>query len=205
MTTVSNFLATVRYDLRDFGAQDFDDTQLLMYLNRAVTVLDNELFRLRSDFTVNSTSVTLSSAAYSMTLPTNASTVRRIYYGITEKYEMDYDTLFKRRILWNSATGEPTYWAQKAATIEWDQIADQDYAFTVTYDKWTGTLASTDAMPYSDVFNNYLVQGTTMQATGSKKDQVIQTDQQLHSLFRQQLQREVIVRNFRKRPYQMDF
>lgn len=206
MALVSEFFTSkLRYDLRDFGGQDYDDDQLLEYLNRSVRILDMELMRMRSDYTVNSGSVTLLSAAYSVAIPTNCSTIRRIYYSQTEKYEMKWDNVFYRRTLWNSGTGEPNYWAQRGDNIEFDRIADQDYAMTVTYDKWTGDLALTDNMPYSDDFNNYLVQGTSMFATSAKKDQVIPVDQQVHQLFRSELTRNVVVRNFVRRPYTMDF
>jgi hypothetical protein len=206
MATISEFFTNkIRYDLRDFGGQDYDDDQLLEYLNRSIRILDMELMRLRSDYTVNSDTVTLLEDAYSVALPTNASTIRRIYYGQIEKYEKSWDNVFKRRILWNGTTGEPTYWTQRGDNIEWDQVANDDYEYTVVYDKWTGDLTVSDNMPYSDDFNNYLVHGTTIFATSSKKDQPVQADQQVHSLFRSELMRNVIVRNFVRRPYTMDF
>ena len=206
MATISEFFTNkVRYDLRDFGGQDYDDDQLLEYLNRSIRILDMELMRLRSDYTVNSGTVTLLEDAYSVALPTNASTIRRIYYGQIEKYEKKWDSVFRRRTLWDGTTGEPTYWTQRGDNIEWDQLANDDYEFTVVYDKWTGDVALTDNMPYSDDFNNYLVQGTTIFATSAKKDKPVQADQQVHSIFRSELTRNVIVRNFVRRPYTMDF
>jgi hypothetical protein len=205
MATVSTFLEEVRYDLRDFGKQDFDDPQLLIYFNRAVTVLDTELMRLRSDYTATEGTVTLTAGEYEMDMPALCSTVRSIFNEQTEKYEITWDHLTKRRVLWNSAAGQPVYWSQRQRKVQWERIADIDYDFTVTYDAWTGTLTETDDMPYNDEFNNYLVQGTTLQANASKKDTMVPTDTQLHTLFRGQLARDVIVRNFRKRPYTMDF
>lgn len=206
MATISEFFTNkVRYDLRDYGGQDYDDDQLLEYLNRSIRILDMELMRMRSDYTVNSDTVTLLTDAYAVALPENASTIRRIYYGQIEKYEKKWDSIFRRRILWNGTTGEPTYWTQRGDNIEWDQLANDDYEFTVVYDKWTGDLDLTKDMPYSDDFNNYLVQGTTIFATSAKKDKPTQADQQVHSLFRSELTRNVVVRNFVRRPYTMDF
>jgi hypothetical protein len=206
MATISEFFTNkVRYDLRDYGGQDYDDDQLLEYLNRSIRILDMELMRMRSDYTVNSGTVTLLTDAYAVALPENASTIRRIYYGQIEKYEKKWDSVFRRRILWDGTTGEPTYWTQRGDNIEWDQIANDDYELIVVYDKWTGDLDLDDNMPYSDDFNNYLVQGTTIFAASAKKDQPVQADQQVHSLFRSELTRNVVVRNFVRRPYTMDF
>ena len=207
MATVSEFFSNkLRYDLRDFGGQDFGNTQLLMFLNRAVRILDNELFQIGSDRARTSEDVTLLSAAYSMTQPTGCNTVHTIYIGQTEKRELEWITLHRRRTVWgDQSTGEPYYWSQHGTLIEWDLTADQNYTCTVVFDKWTGDLAMTSDMPYSDAYNNYLVQATTIQAEGSKKGNVSQTDPQLHQMFRKILQQENVTKRYRKRYYHMDF
>ena len=206
MALVSEFFTQkLRYDLRDFGGQDYDDDQLLEYLNRSVKILDMELMRLRSDYTVNYTTFTLLDGNFSVATPTGCSTIRRIYYGQSEKFEMAWDNLYFRRTLWNSGEGEPNYWAQRGDNIEFDRVAEKDYEMYITYDKWTGDLALTSSMPYSDDFNNYLTQGTSMFASSAKRDKAVPTDQQVHQLFRSELTRNVIVRNFVRRPYKMDF
>jgi len=204
MAKVSAFFTTLRYDLRDFSGQDYDDTQLLIYFNRALRILDTELMKLRSDRTMTSDSVTLLTDDYSVDVPTNCSTVRYIYINQVLKRELSIDSITRMRIL-DTSTGEPSYWSQHNDTIEWDKTADDDYTCVVMYDKWSGTLGLTDDMPYNDDFNNYLVQGTCIMANAAKKDEIVPTDQQVHSLFRSVLSRDVIVRNFKKRTYVMDF
>ena len=40
MATVQTVIDAAKYDLRDFGAKDFNNAQLIHYLNRCILLLD---------------------------------------------------------------------------------------------------------------------------------------------------------------------
>ena len=204
MATVSTFFQNVRYNLRDFNKQDFSDPQLLIYLNRAVRILDTELMRQRSDWTVSTEDVTLSSGEYQMSAPTSCSTVRYIYIDQVLRREISIDSIIRMRIL-DTSSGEPQYWSQSGQYIDWDRVADQDYTCTCIYDKWTATLTTSSDMPYNSEYDNYLLDGTVIMANAGKKKDISPVDQQIHSLFRNVLMRDIVARNFKKRPYKMDY
>jgi hypothetical protein len=55
MATLSNFFKSARYDLNDYGTGlEFDDVELLEYLNRAIVIMDSTLASLENDI-VNGT------------------------------------------------------------------------------------------------------------------------------------------------------
>ena len=105
----------------------------------------------------------------------------------------------------NTSTGEPSFWSQFGAYVEWDRTADQDYICNIIYDKWTGTLTTSSDMPFSSEYDDYILQGLSIIASASKKKEINPVDQQVHSLFRSVLERDVIARNFKRRPYKMDY
>ena len=204
MTSVSSFFQTVRYDLNDFNKQEYGDDYLLICLNRTIKILDSELMRLHSDWTATSSDVTLTSGTNQMGRPSNCSTIRYIYINQVYKRELSLDSVKRMQIL-NTSTGEPSFWSQFGAYVEWDRTADQDYTCNIIYDKWTGTLTTSSDMPFSSEYDDYILQGLSIIASASKKKEINPVDQQVHSLFRSVLERDVIARNFKRRPYKMDY
>lgn len=205
MGTVATFLSDCRYDLRDFSGQDFDDNQLISYLNRAIHNLDTELIRLKSDLTFNSGTVTLSAAANSASVPTGCDSIRACFYSQDEIIYMPAQLLYTRRI-YVTASGQPDYYCHVAESIQFDRTADDDYSITVQYDKRSTALtATTDSMPYSDRFNQYLREALLVIANKAKKDKYVDVDAQFQAIFKRAAMREVVTRQIHRKPYTKDF
>lgn len=206
MGTVATFFTGVRYDLRDFGGQDYDDTQLIEYLNRCVHMLDTELIRHKSDLTFNSGSKSLSSAANSCVVPSSADSIRGVFYSNNEIFPKGAKYVFDRRIYNASGTGLPENYAHVAEKLQFDKAADATYSLTVQYDKRSTVLtATTDSMPYSDRFNHFLREALLVYANKAKKDKFIPVDAQFQAMFKKAAMAEVIRRTTKRRPYILGF
>jgi len=78
MSTVSSLLDAAKYDLRDYGAKEFDPTQMVHYLNRCIKILDRALIALQSDQTLTESDLVVASGANSATVPTASVNIREI-------------------------------------------------------------------------------------------------------------------------------
>lgn len=206
MGTVATFLTGCRYDLRDFGKQEFDDTQLIEYLNRAIHNLDTELIRLKSDLTFASGNVSLLITANSVAVPTNVTdSIRACFEGQRKLTFMPHNELYTRRI-YVTATGSPDYWCHVDENLQFDRTADAGYTITVQYDTRSTVLtATTESMPYSDRFNHYLREALLVVANKAKKDKWVDVDAQFQAIFKRAAMREVITRQIPRKAYVKDY
>lgn len=207
MATVASFLGDIRYDLRDFGGVEYDNTALIVYLNRAIKLLTNELCQIDSHWTLESDDVTLSSGSNSVAVPTSCDTVRQVWYSndLLEKKTPHWIFSYRESI-GRTSTGTPNFWAQHQDTILTEYVADDDYTLRVIYNKGAATVsATTDDMPFSSQFDDVLRQGTLIMARSSKDKQIIDTEAQVEGLFRNVLQRDAIKVTHTKPRYHLDF
>lgn len=205
MGTVATFISGCRYDLRDFSGQDFDDIQLIEYLNRCIHMLDTEFIRLKSDLTFSSGTVSLLITANSVAVPTSCDSIRAMYQGQNEIYVKPAKFIYDRRI-YVTATGLPDYFAHVDENIQFDRTADAGYTITVQFDiRSTILTATTDSMPYTDRFNHYLREALIVMANKAKKDQIPQADAQFMTIFKRAALSETIRRTTYKKPYRLDF
>lgn len=199
MATVQTILDSAKYDLRDFGSMDFDDAQLINYLNRAIALLDRELIALNSDQTLTESTVTLSSGNDSCTVPTIYTVnIRQIWNSDEEPlYKQEPMWIYERRMHRDGDTAEPNYWAHIGNNIEFEVTADANYTFTVYHDDTSTILTAVgDTMPYNDKYNEFLRETIVMMARSRMDKKFIQTDAVYSSLFRDIVHQDMINRNF---------
>ncbi len=204
--TVQAFLNELRYDNRDFTKHDYDDTQLVIYLNRVKRVLCHELAKVRSDWVRTTASVTHSDDANSATPPTNYISIRELWYGQNFIYKKPADWIFRQRQLLNSASEGRAYnWAHSGTSIIFDYTADTDYTYTAVYDLEVTDLTINGSMPYNDHFNDYIREALLIFSNKAKKNAIQPTDTAFQELFRAKYQRERVTRNYKQRRYYLDF
>lgn len=210
MTTVATFLDSARYDLRDYNdGLEFDEAELIEYLNRMVAVLDSTLSSMNSDLVRGTADVTLSTAASTIAISSinsgNISDIRSVWVGTDKKEklsadQMDYETQFV-----GSNTGEPDFWAIIGTNVQFERAADADYTVRFFYDSKTATLTSASTMPYSDLFNHIFRELLVMHARAKKEGQIGKGELFYESVFKRHAMEITIRRNYVPKPYKLDF
>ena len=116
MATVQSIIDSARYDLTDFETGlDFDDVELLNYLNRMVGLLDSTLSSLRSDL-VEAEELgidTVSGQAYVDISGLNSgdwSRVRKVWIGTSQLDQVTLNYMRYTR-MYRSGNALPTIWA----------------------------------------------------------------------------------------------
>jgi len=207
MATVANIITNARYDLRDHGAQKYDDAQLVLYTNRIIKLLDDLLITQHSDLTFNTATTTLNTGAATATVPTGAHIITKVYNGtvlLIKKSPMDILDRYHFNNE-NGSTGTPSYWALLGDNINVNIEADADYTLGVHYHKRTATLILTDDLPYSDLFNEFILEAIIVMAQKAKDDKIVKVDMQFYEMFRNIVASTVVSRNHIKKPYNLGF
>lgn len=205
MSTAATVLNGIRYDLRNYGDIDFDEPQMIHYLNRALYQLDYTLIQHNSDWTLNSDDVTLSTSDNYVDVPTGAINIREVWIGDDRLENLDAMALFyKREFI--SDTFQPRYWSHVADDIEFEVTADADYTVTVYYDKQSTSIsASTDTMPYEGRFDNLLREATVLLLESKKYKNPSEADAAYLGVFDRLVYHDTINRKFVKKNYSLDF
>lgn len=206
MTTVASVLSDMRYDLRDWGAIEYDDTSLIKFLNRAIHLLNHELIQIDSHWTLESDDVTLSTSSNSVSVPTGCDTVRQVWYSndLLEKKTPHWIFSYRESI-GRTSTGTPNYWAQHQDTILVEYVADADYTLRVIYNKAAVDVTSGGDMPYSGIYDDQLRQGTLIIARAAKDKQIVDVEAQVQQLFKRILERDAVKVLHTKPRYHLDF
>jgi hypothetical protein len=213
MATAQNIIDSARYDLVDFVdgvgvGIEFDDTELLNYLNRMVGLLDAELSSLNSDLVeAEELSIdTVSSQAYVDISGLNSGLwhrIRTVWIGATrlEQVSLNYMRYTRR---FRSGDARPTIWALSGTQILFPSGADAAHTdLAIYYDKKTAALTLSSNMPYADIFNEFLREMLVMCAKAKKEGLVDRADVTFQNLFRMRAHRETIARSFIPWPYNM--
>lgn len=204
--TVANIITAARYELRDPNATQFDsdNVELTGYLNRALVQLDNALSAMNSDWVLTEdATTTLSAAANSVTTPARCVRVRKVWISSDKLIKKLPDYIYyKRKFI--TATGQPVYFAHKAATIIFEQTADANYDLTIYYDQKTSALTPGGNMPHDDEFNEALKQAMILLAKNRQEGGVV-TDAALFDFFTQAAIGKVIGRKTTPKRYKLGF
>lgn len=121
MATVQSIIDSARYDLTDYVdgvgiGIEFDDTELLNYMNRMIGILDSTLVSLNSDLTEakDETHETTADQAYvdlSSTLNSgNWLDIRSVWLGETQLQKVSLEHL-RHESMFKTANESPTIWA----------------------------------------------------------------------------------------------
>jgi hypothetical protein len=118
MATVAQFITSARYDLRDYQTGlEFDDEELLEYINRMKDVLDNTLFSMNSSYVHGTATLTLTTKTDKIDLSSSLNsgsydTIRSLWIGTDEKEKVSLDVMDYKK--------------------QWQfSIQDEDYALVV--------------------------------------------------------------------------
>ena len=211
MATAQSILDSARYDLMDYddgvgvGIQ-YDDTELLNYLNRMIGLMDASLSSLNSDLVeAEELSIdTVSSQAYVDISGLNSGLwhrIRSVWIGATRLEQVSLNYMrYTRRFRSNDA--RPTIWALWNDQILFPTGCDSAHTdLAIYYDKKSATLTLSDSMPYNDRFNEFIREMLVMTAKAKKEGVLSRSDSALNTLFRARAMQEEISRGFIPKPY----
>ena len=211
MATAQSIIDSARYDLVDFVdgvgvGIEFDDTELLNYLNRMVGLMDSQLSALHSDLVeAKEESIdTVSSQAYVDISGLNSglwNRIRSVWIGSTrlEQVSLDY---MRYTSMFRSNDARPQIWALYGQQILFPTGADSAHTdLVIYYDKKTASLALGDSMPYNDLFNEFFREMMVMTAKAKKEGILDRADATLNEMFRSRAMTETIQRGFVPKPY----
>jgi hypothetical protein len=207
MATVQSIVDSARYDLTDFETGlDFDDVELLNYLNRMVGLLDSILSSLHSDL-VEAEELgidTVSGQAYVDISGLNSglwSRIGKVWISSTRLDQVSLDYMRYTR-MYRSGNARPTIWALSNDQILFPQGDSETRTnLSIYYDKKTADLALTDSMPYRDRYNEHIRETLVQCAKGKKNDNASRSDSLFNNLFEARVMQEEIARGFIPKPY----
>jgi hypothetical protein len=210
MTTVAELIADTRYDLRDYNTGlEFSDEELIIFINRMVRLIDTSLMALNSDLLRDSANLTLTSGLDELNLISDLNTglwvsLDRIWNGTTLINRLTLDGLFYAKQT-GLTSGLPNYWALQNRKVLFDREADQDYTLTVWYWGKTGTLVSTDDIPYYGLLDDWLREMLVVYSRGRKNDNPGRTNMLFQEFAKRQAHEIHITRSTMHKPYIIDF
>lgn len=207
MSTVADIFLGAKYDLRDYGFKEFDETQMIHFLNRCVVLLDRALMSLNSDQTLNEATLAVGSGDNYVAVPTGCLNVRTIYDADdTLITKIPAEMLYDYRLDRSTDTAQPVYWSYIQNQIEFEVTTDQAYNMTCYYDKATTPFTATaDTIPYNGVYDDQLREVLVMMANGKKNAELRKADAVYLQMFTEVLHQDMINRNFIPKPYKLDF
>jgi hypothetical protein len=157
MATVQSILDSARYDLVDFETGiEFDDNELLNYLNRMVEIMDSTLASLHSEM-VHGTEEDIdiaSGAKYADLSDLNGGhwdSIRSVWIGQDLLEELPLDLLYYKRKFRASNTGQPYYWTVEGPTIQFENATDAAYTnLVIHYNKtWRPLLHEAQSITFT--------------------------------------------------------
>ena len=204
MALASAIITSGRYDLRDTNINQYEDPELLDYLNRSLVQLDAALLALSSDWLhASDLSSTLSSGTDSVTAPTRCLSIRSLWIGTNQKTQKSPDVIeYKSQFI--SSTGEPSFFALQGANIIFERTADDDYTLKNYYNRYASTLETSSTMPYSSQFDQELRQGMVL-AAKARQERATDIDGLLLDYFTEAAANKAMKRQFKPKPYRLGF
>jgi len=196
MSTVADLLTASKYDLKDYGAKEFDQTQMVHYLNRCIKILDRALIALQSDQTLTESDLVVDSGAIKAPITINGVNIREIWDSDnTIMVKVSARKLYELR-MYKGDTSQPRNWSHIKQYVEFDVTTDQEYTFTYYYDSMSTAVTATGTMPYQGQYDEYLREALIMMAQAKKHKKLPQTDAVYLQMFTANLQQDIINRNF---------
>lgn len=211
MATAQTVIDGMRWDLRDYGdGIQWDDEELLVYLNRMIKLLDTELASVNSEF-VHGTETDIDTVASQNYVDIsgmnsgNWDSIRSFWIGDDRLEFLTIDKMYyKRKFI--SGDRYPYYWSLEGTNIIFETGCDAAHTDVVIhYNKKTATLAVTDSMPYNDIFNEVIREATVRYARSKAAGQLDNIDNLYYGMFKQAVFAENMRRNYRPKSYHMDW
>jgi hypothetical protein len=211
-TTVQSFLNELRYENRDFTKHDYDDPQLVVYLNRVVRVLANELSRIRASAVQTVISYTLDDGAWTIDLSTSPQViaVRDMYVGQLKIRKKPVEWIHKfRAINDDPSAAKPVRFAwlrySNALIFDYGNNSGSGVTCRTILDAKPTALTLGGNMPWTDLYNDWIREALLTFSSKAKKDNIVPTDAMFQQLFKLKAQREEIHGRMNQKRYYMDF
>lgn len=154
MTTLSDFLESARYDLTDYETGvEFEDRELINYLNRMIGIVDSTLLILRSDI-LHGTEADIDTVAsqdyVDLTNLNNGNwdSIREVWIGDDRKEHVSVPMMYYKRKFY-SGDAEPQYFAIEGNRMLFETACDAAHTdLVIHYNKKTRPRLET----WSDTF-----------------------------------------------------
>ena len=211
MATFSTLIDDARYDLRDYQTGlEFDDAELLNFVNRMIRLLESTLTSLNSDLVQGVASLSFLIATNSLDISAALNTgkwdsIRSLWYGTEKIDKISLDDLYTIRQSASTQTGTPTYWALGGSTLQFDRTAAATYTLTCYYNQRIGTVDSTTTTPFSGQFDDSIREMLVMHAKAKKEGLMAKAEMMYSELFRKRAMEIEIRRSFIPKTYSIDF
>lgn len=151
MATVQSVLDSARYDLSDFETGlDFDDVELLDYMNRMIGLMDSALAAFRSDL-IHGTETTIDLVEdqdyveLSSMNSGNWDSIRSVWVDTTKLTQISVDEMYYKR-KWYSSSLFPYFWALQGTQIIFESESDRGWEDTVVPTNATNILTAASAI-----------------------------------------------------------
>ena len=209
--TAQTVIDSARYDLVDYVdgvgvGIEFDDAELLNYLNRMVGLMDSQLSALQSDLVeaIEEDIDTVESQAYVDISSLNSglwSRLRSVWIGSTRLEQVSVNYM-RYTSMFRSGDARSTIWALSNQKILFPTGMDAAHTnLVIYYDKKSAVLAPGSDMPYFDLFNEFFREMMVTAAKAKKEGILDRADALFTEMFRSRAMHEEIARGFVPKPY----
>lgn len=210
MATFDTLIDNARYDLRDYQTGlEFDDAELMVFINRMLRVLESSLTALNSDLVHGSASLIFSATVYSLSLSAlnsgNWDSIRSLWYGNYQLTKIPLDAIYLYRQMSSTETGQPEYWAIEGDTIQFNRKSDIAYTLTCYYNKRIGTVTSTTSTPFNGIFDDSIREMLVMHAKAKKEGNLGKAEMLYGEMFRKRAMEIELRRSFVPDTYVRNF
>jgi hypothetical protein len=211
MATIDQLIDSARFDLRDYQTGlEWDDAELILFINRMIRQLDSQLASLNSDLVFSTASLSLGGSANSLDISSSLNSgnwvhITRLWRGQERIQQESLHDLLYRRLQQGTGTGAPDFWALHGQVIEFDKTSDQAYTLTCWYYKQTGTVTGATSTPYGGLVDDWLRELLVAHARAKKEGSVSKSDMQYGEMAKKKAMELHIGHTFVPKPYRLDF
>lgn len=211
MATYNTIIDDARYDLRDYQTGlEFDDAELLNFINRMIRILESTLTSLNSDLVQGTASLYLLIATNSLSILTalnsgNWDSIRSLWNATDKLQKVSLDDLYDIRQSASTQTGAPNYWALGGTTLQFDKTADKAYTLTCYYNSKIGAVVAAGTTPYNGIFDDSIREMLVMHAKAKKEGKTDRAEMIYSEMFRKRAMEIEIRRAFVPKIYVLDF
>ena len=211
MATAQSIINSARYDLIDYVdgvgvGIEFDDAELLNYLNRMVGLMDSNLSALQSDLVEAEelTIDTVDTQAYVDISALNSglwTRLRSVWIGSSRLEQVSLNYMRYTR-MFRDGDAVPTIWALSNDQILFPSGCDGTLTtLVIYYDKKSDALTLSSDMPYNDRFNEFFREMMVLAIRSKRMGKAAQADSMYYTMFKQRAMTEEIQRGFIPKPY----
>ena len=178
MTTLTNFIESARYDLTDYETGlEFDERELINYLNRMIVLVDSTLNSIDSDLLFGNEAdidCVADQDYVNITDMNNGKvdSVQEVWLGLNRLQHITVSEMYRKR-KWYSTSGVPQFWALEGNHILFETDSDSAYTtLTITYKKKTRPLLQSYSVTFTAAATDIITTAANTFVTGDGRFQV---------------------------------